>query len=911
MILLLFLLPQEKFEVARGLYLDGLYELASSEFSSFLKEYPRHKLSPDAAYLYLASLFMLEDYARIKVEASSLLRKYPSRGKEIMLIYGRALLELGDYDEAVKVFRKIGGDEGYYWTGEAYLRKKEYRRAIGYFRKVKRDLKPYADFSAGWCYMQLKDYAKAEEFMRRAMRNEELREEARYHLAEIYIALGNLKSAREVVKEGIKEGGEYRGRFYLLLSEIEESDGNMERAKEVLNKVVEEDLPEKGYALYRLGVMEAREGRYEEAIKTFEQIPKKDPVYPEALLWKASSLERMRKFEDARKVYDVLITRYPAYRSNASYRCGVMLYRQEKYEDAKGYLSIVEGDKKDDALLILGHIERKLKNYDLAREHYLSVKGERRADALLSLAKMLFSLGKNDEAEKYLLRKIKNYGEDVESCILLGRIYYSKKDFEKAESFYRRAYKLSPGDEKYAPLALQGIGWAYLGMGDYRRAFSVLDTLIIKFPGFKGKDDVLLQMGDVARSEGNYEQAEYAYRSVKGKKRPEALFHLGEMYYEMGNYRDAVRTFNQIMKEFPLHPGREKAYYMLALSLRKMGEYTASVKVLEEFLKEYPEGSLLYDALVLLGDNFYDMEEYEKARNYYERAYLSVSSPDTTILGSLRGILFASDKLEGKKGVKREGEKFLRRFKGTKLEPGIYLLLGDVFFNNGEYEEAVGYYKNAKGGKAYYLQGLCYARLGKVKEAEESFLSASHYPEFKEKALLALGKMLYKEGRYEEAKRYLYEVKEGEGGVYYALCFLKEGNKEEAKRILSNLLGKTDGLAELELGKICYEEGNYKKSEELLEQAKEGRGTGAEAYLYLGRIKVKEKRYEEALLSFLKVKYLFPESELVSQALLEAGEVAEKLKRKDDARRFYMEVMERKDNEEAVNEARRRLNRIR
>jgi tol-pal system protein YbgF len=68
-----------------------------------------------------------------------------------------------------------------------------------------------------------------------------------------------------------------------------------------------------------------------------------------------------------------------------------------------------------------------------------------------------------------------------------------------------------------------------------------------------------------------------------------ALFWIGETYYRMEDYENAVLHYQQVVKQYPKGSKGPDALLKMGYSLEKMNEATAAVAAMEKLLKMYPK----------------------------------------------------------------------------------------------------------------------------------------------------------------------------------------------------------------------------------------------------------------------------------------------------------------------------------
>ena len=168
------------------------------------------------------------------------------------------------------------------------------------------------------------------------------------------------------------------------------------------------------------------------------------------------------------------------------------------------------------------------------------------------IALVLRSLGKEEEALRYLLRSLEAVREignrDLESAILtnIGLIYQERGELDKAMEYYRQAIDLGGGD----PALLINLSDLYLRRGEKGKALDTLQEAV------RTSEDIgnrrllavgLIRLGNLYRETGNLDKAEDFIR--KGIKVADELGdllwtgngyrYLGWVYMDMGRIEEA------------------------------------------------------------------------------------------------------------------------------------------------------------------------------------------------------------------------------------------------------------------------------------------------------------------------------------------------------------------------------------
>lgn len=260
----------------------------------------------------------------------------------------------------------------------------------------------------------------------------------------------------------------------------------------------------------------------------------------------------------------------------ANYRVGHVLYRQNKYQEVKIYLTTaLEGDPS-------------------------------LTDCLIPLGASCFHLSEFDAAESYLLKAVDNNPNQLEAHYYLGLIYKGKRDYETAIRMLDNAKR----DSRFLDKCLFQLGEIYFENGLYDKAVEVLDQGVGRL---KGEDEESL-----------------AYRYLLAEcfemlnKISEAIYHWEQIAKKNSNYRsvrlkleDYTRIlgnenmkilFTQSMEELqPLlveiisglnyniiskHPVSRDEYYFKGFNIKRINEPPIIV-YFNRTTKEISEGQIL------------------------------------------------------------------------------------------------------------------------------------------------------------------------------------------------------------------------------------------------------------------------------------------------------------------------------
>lgn len=146
--------------------------------------------------------------------------------------------------------------------------------------------------------------------------------------------------------------------------------------------------------------------------------------------------------------------------------------------------------------------------------------------------------------------------------------------------------------------------------------------------------DAMDNLGQLLRSQGNLEKAIYWYKkSLKIlPENPVALQNLALAYRLQGKMKEAIAEYQLLIKVDPKNP---EGYYGLGTIYLDLKQYSNAVTQLKKAEKLYSKKSspLVTDARYYLGISYFFLEDWTKAKGYFEQIYIEfVDDPAINLL---------------------------------------------------------------------------------------------------------------------------------------------------------------------------------------------------------------------------------------------------------------------------------------
>lgn len=250
-------------------------------------------------------------------------------------------------------------------------------------------------------------------------------------------------------------------------------------------------------------------------------------------LEKVVKLDRERAFEanyylgqvaELEEDYKEAIIRYSSVRRgelyfNAQIRVVALLSQQKKFQQALDHLKSIRpvNDQQQIQLYLLkGDVLREAERYDDAKQFYSSILDSNPEETTIRYARALIAekLGELDLLESDLRTILQTEPDNAQVLNALGYTLADRtKRYEEALQYIQKAMELQPNDAA----VIDSMGWVKYRLGDYEAAVAHLR-----------------KANELARD-------------------PEIAAHLGEVLWVMGKKNDALKVWEESLKENPGH----------------------------------------------------------------------------------------------------------------------------------------------------------------------------------------------------------------------------------------------------------------------------------------------------------------------------------------------------------------------
>ncbi len=226
-----------------------------------------------------------------------------------------------------------------------------------------------------------------------------------------------------------------------------------------------------------------------------------------------------------------------------------------------------------------------------------------------------------------IAEKIPFYGE---VNLLTGNIYYSKRYYREAAQYFDRAILYSFLSKKRESSIRMKRATCYYFTGEYESAIEDLE-FVRKYR--KRSIQPLLLLSALQIKQGHYDDAIKNLQRAHSldNQNNEVLFQLGSLYYRNKNEK-YISYFNNLFSRYSQKKPEDtpakyiKAFQLLARARYENDQYRKVIAVTSWL----PENSLNYDMRLIAAYSHYNLEEYQKAINNFEK--ISLNTDDSLTL---------------------------------------------------------------------------------------------------------------------------------------------------------------------------------------------------------------------------------------------------------------------------------------
>lgn len=514
---------------APGVYYLGHINYETGNYASALKQFQSlegHPQFGEVVPYYIVQIYHFQNQTDELIGYGAPLLQNPDikRRDEISRLIGESFYAAGEFAEAVPFLESFVSSpyakktEDYYALGYAYYKSNLFNQAADQFSKISYsddEIGQNALYHLGESYLRADKKSYARNAYRAASKmdfNAKLKEDALFKYALLSFELsydpydGAIAAFKEYISTYPKSDRTQQAYDYLV--HIYLTSKNYDMALASIDEYKDPDIRLKD-AYQRISFNKAvsmfQDALYNEAISYLDKSLKYNQsptLTAEALYWKAESFYKKAQYSEAVKIYQQFIYSPAAiltpYFNLANYNIGYAYFQQERYNEAPNWL-------------------RRFTAYS----------------------------------------KEKDQVKLSDANLRIGDSYFMLNDYPAAKDYYDKAINYGDASQNYDYALFQSGLTAGL-LNDYNSKILKLNKLIKEFP------------------KSNYLSASY--------------YELGQIYTTIGfeDEAKAIKYFQQVISEFPGSSYVRKAMTSLGTTYRNKGDDDKALEIFMNIINQYP-----------------------------------------------------------------------------------------------------------------------------------------------------------------------------------------------------------------------------------------------------------------------------------------------------------------------------------
>lgn len=785
---------------------NGEYNLARKYFLELSDFHPRSVWSPRALYSR-GRLYLEEERYDDSSDAFELLReRHPdtASARRIGTALGESYYQQKRYPEAIEAFLDAinyvdeeNRQKAIYLIAESYNVIDNFEQATRYYRiYLSRVDNPseerIAHYGLGWVYHKQDIYHWASTaFAEASVGSDDLARRALYYQAVNEKLAGRFRNSLDTFRDfgdRFDEGVFYEEARYEWAFTALEAGSNSE-AVEVLLPLARNytELNDPGSVLILLGEAYYANGEYTRAIEAFElagNITDLDPV-----------LKRQTQFQRAWVLY-----------FNQA-------YRQAQPDFEAVYNAAPNSDLGSEALFWSADANYQSAEFGAASSQFAEFvrrypNSELVGAAKYSLGWSYFMMGDFENATAPLIDFLNNYEPptialfpyDIDTRLRIADSFYAQGKYSEAMVYYRETIGAEPGGD----YAMFQVANSHYRMNRNFEAVTEFRRLLRIYPFSRLREQAAYNIAYVYLNTGNYDQAIEEFRSVISRYpgtewAARSQYNIGDSFYNSGNFDAAINAYREVLENYPRSQYIIEAIDGIQFAQMSAGMDDTSTNTLEDFLDDNPTSTTADRLRFRQAENVFQAGDYDGAVREF-RQYLRITNNSDLMPEAYFNMGDAYLRTDRSAEAAETFETLINDFPNSERAAPALAQLASVQFELGNYEESKRRYAELAELDSRYQQeallgtGNANLELGERAEARQNFENVLAINPNNDASRVGLGKVLFRDGRIDEARRFFNLVAGNnkteigaEAQFLVGETYLEQGNREEAMEAYTRL----------------------------------------------------------------------------------------------------------------------------
>lgn len=556
-------------------------------------------------------------------------------------------------------------------------------------------------------------------------------------------------------------------------------------------------------------------------------------------------------------------------------------------------------------------------------------------------------LGNPDEARRTLASLFESDTPDdrfLPALLALGDMAFAAGDWDEAANWLGRYTKLGTEASAWDAAALR-LGLAYASAGNRQSAARAMERLVSETPDSAHAPRAWYELGLLQLSLDNPDRARDAFEHAADAPDDEiarhALAQLGALASASGDHAQAAAYFDRAAERAPAE-GESTTRLNQARSLVANGSYDEAARVLARLTEATIPPAERAEALALLTIAHARQARHNEAVEASDALVRSLDAVRS--LDPSTGASALSDRARSLRALDRPGDAertlavLIDLYPDSPLAPSAHLDLAVIAMDAERFDEAVEHCRvllqdpesldDTTFEQASYRLGVASRELGDHAGAAsvlEALARREPMDRLSASAALIAGESLLTLGNLARASELLQIASISDDPEIAPVALLRLGEAEtglqrwaSAEGTYASFLSEHSGdpRAYMALFGRAWAQENQGRHDEAIAGYREvvnahDGPTAARAQFQIGECLYAQKKHEEAVRELLRVDLVYAYPEWSAAALYEAGRCFEALDRGSDALAQYAQVVERFEDTQWAELARRRQNALR
>lgn len=567
-------------------------------------------------------------------------------------------------------------------------------------------------------------------------------------------------------------------------------------------------------------------------------------------------------------------------------KLSVIYFQKKHWKSASFYLGkalqFKDASNELRGMLAKAQAERGMKNDAIANyKKYLS-NADNDSEGWFTLGSIQFSLGQYAEAAKTLQKASTMMSKNSDLYSVLGQAYFKAGDFANAILPLSKAREIKKDDLQIISMLAQ----CYRKEKDTRNLTSILKEWVrIDSTDFK----LLKELAELLIADSKLTEAvPVMENAVKIKKCDNNLrVKLVEIYQSTGKDEQVI---SHLRIASQCAPKDGEIAYKVALYFKEKNDMESAEEYLRKTILLSPSN---LDAKFLLGTYLNSKKRYSEALSLFYKLIAAQPKQEEYRIGLTESQYCLGKYADARKTIRLVALKENASTEALRWAGLTYRALEIPDTAKQLLEASIA--NDSKCGECLMALGDIYFDESDFKLASSYFKSAMDANGFNQKAALKLARSYHRLGDTQAAQRLFEEIlaKGSQNGeaIYRLTHYLLEDNQiSEAKEIIAKNGTKRHGWYYLADAEINIAEGKIDAGLTSLNRAKKLLPDAPEIQAGLGKINLKRKRYNAAIMNFAQAMAGDPENVGI---MLDMGKAYEGAKEFENAMEMYKEVSQR------------------